>query len=69
MRDMLREHVTPIQRQRIAINASDGFFSIWMEVFKDDVDMRQRLIDAFPGTASDCFDAHCKAIARPGGKI
>lgn len=27
-----------------------GFFSVWMVVFKDDNDMRQRLIEAFPGT-------------------
>lgn len=34
-----------------------GFFSIWMTVFRDDLDMRNRLIDAFPGTReSGCFD-------------
>lgn len=27
-----------------------GFFSVWMAVFKDDNDMRQRLTEAFPGT-------------------
>ena len=34
-----------------------GFFSIWMTVFVADVDMRNRLIDAFDGTRpSGCFD-------------
>jgi hypothetical protein len=34
-----------------------GFFSVWMAVFEGDADMRNRLIDAFPGTrASGCFD-------------
>jgi hypothetical protein len=34
-----------------------GFFSIWMTVFSDDSDMRNRLIDAFEGTReSGCFD-------------
>lgn len=34
-----------------------GFFSIWMTVFANDADMRNRLIDAFPGTrSSGCFD-------------
>ncbi len=27
-----------------------GFFSVWMAVFHDDEDMRQRLTEAFPGT-------------------
>lgn len=36
---------------------AEGFFSIWMTVFANDIDMRQRLIDAFPGTrGSGCFD-------------
>lgn len=30
-----------------------GFFSVWMAVFHDDEDMRQRLVDAFPGTRTD----------------
>jgi uncharacterized protein (TIGR02646 family) len=34
-----------------------GFFSIWMTVFQDDADMRNRLIDVFPGSSgSGCFD-------------
>jgi len=33
-----------------------GFFSIWMTVFAGDVNMRNLLIDAFPGTrSSGCF--------------
>lgn len=34
-----------------------GFFSIWMTVFKEDLDMLKKLIEAFPGTSSDCFDS------------
>lgn len=35
----------------------NGFFSIWMTVFADDPDMRNRLIDAFDGTrGSGCFE-------------
>ncbi len=43
----------------IAINLAkaEGFFSIWMTVFKNDPDMKNRLIDAFSGTReSGCFD-------------
>ncbi|RYF36132.1 MAG: HNH endonuclease [Cytophagaceae bacterium] len=43
-----------------------GFFSIWMKVFENDVDMRKRLIDAFRGTAgSGCFDAITTAPIAP----
>lgn len=34
-----------------------GFFSVWMKVFANDIDMRNRLIDAFAGTReSGCFE-------------
>ncbi len=32
-------------------------WSVWMTVFEDDADMRQRFIAAMDGTALDCFDA------------
>jgi hypothetical protein len=54
----------------IVIHAVDkGFFSVWMTVFKDDPDMLNRFIAAFPGTCADCFDVQGKAISRPGGRI
>ncbi|BAZ83207.1 hypothetical protein PN497_01795 [Sphaerospermopsis kisseleviana CS-549] len=40
-----------------------------MTVFKDDPDMLNRLINAFPGTSGDCFDHEGKAIHRPKGRI
>ena len=45
-------------RSQIVRNATaTGFFSIWMTVFASEVDMRNRLIDAFEGTRrSGCFD-------------
>jgi hypothetical protein len=46
-----------------------GFFSVWMTVFEDDPDLRLRLIDAFKGTASDCFDVVGTCIHRPGGRV
>ncbi|MEP7218872.1 MAG: HNH endonuclease, partial [Bacteroidota bacterium] len=60
---MLRESIVDIALGR-------GLFSIWMTVFEDDTDMRRRLIAAFRGTATDCFDATTFAsIPRPGGQI
>lgn len=46
-----------------------GFWSIWLTVFAGDVDMRQRLITAFEGTARDCFDARTRPVPRPGGAL
>jgi uncharacterized protein (TIGR02646 family) len=58
MRDSVIEQAVP-----------QGFFSVWMTVFKDDPDMLNRFINAFPGTCTDCFDVEGKAIPRPGGRI
>jgi len=46
-----------------------GYWSIWMTVFQDDSDILNRLIEAFPGTASDCFNGVGKPVARPLGQI
>lgn len=58
-------------RKRIRNEAiGHGFFSVWMTVFADDREMRRLLIEAFRGTASDCFHPETtEAIARPGGKL
>jgi hypothetical protein len=55
----LAKNDSVILRKYIAKLAHEsGFFSIWMTVFDGDIDMRQRLIDTFPGTRdSGCFDA------------
>jgi uncharacterized protein (TIGR02646 family) len=43
-----------------------GFFSIWMEVFRAEPEMRHRLIDAFPGTrGSGCFDLQSADVVQP----
>jgi len=74
----LEETPTDGMRRQIARTAAaHGFFSVWMKVFADDADMRRRFImDSFPGTASDCFDAAAVPVSpRPandlehGGKI
>ncbi|HRI70045.1 MAG TPA: HNH endonuclease [Polyangium sp.] len=46
-----------------------GFFSIWMEVFSNDKEMRKQLIAAFPGTAKDCFNADAEPVPRPNGRV
>ncbi len=46
-----------------------GYWSCWMEVFKEDVDMRRRLIENFLGTCSDCFDIEGLPISRQDGTL
>ncbi len=46
-----------VRRLAVRVALGHGFFSIWMRVFDDDPEMRNRLIDAFEGTRdSGCFD-------------
>lgn len=46
-----------------------GFFSVWMTVFKHDVDMKHRFVAAFSGTDAACFDVNCIPIPRAGGQL
>jgi len=69
-RSRLATHdIEPMREQIVDTAKEKGYWSIWMTVFADDPDMRRRLIAAFPGTATTCFDDDCLAIARPGGNL
>lgn len=54
-------------RQLVVQNAlATGFFSIWMAVFAEDVDMRRRLVSAFPGTRDSlCFHPDTFQLVSP----
>jgi hypothetical protein len=64
-----------MRRQIVKAARAEGFFSIWMQVFDDDEQMRQMLIDGFSegntfigfaGTARNCFDAKTRPVTpRP----
>lgn len=55
-----------VRKGAIRTAQAHGFFSIWMTVFQNDADMRQRLIDAFTGTrASQCFEAVTSGSISP----
>ncbi len=61
---------TPQRRVEIVEMAGErGFWSVWMTVFQDDMDMRHRLINAFTGTSRACFDANTQPIQRAGGQL
>jgi len=68
-----------LRRALIALAIATGFFSIWMTIFVAEPDIRNLLIDAFPGTReSGCFDSNTTQPVSPapnpdqlsqGGKI
>ena len=60
---------TTLQAQVVDTATGHGFWSVWMTVFADDVDMKRRFCEAFPGTAPDCFDAGFNPVPRPGGAL
>lgn len=60
--EQLRESIVQIAMSR-------GFWSVWMAVFHDNVEMRMRFLNWFPGTATnECFDADTMPRKRPGGQ-
>jgi uncharacterized protein (TIGR02646 family) len=66
----LRQRDDPVVRKYVAkLARARGFWSVWMTVFRDDRDMLKRLIEAFPGTATCCFDDECRPVPRPGGAL
>lgn len=70
MRDMLERNNNIDFRDTLAILAKEsGFFSIWIAAFHDDPDMRRRLVEAYVGTARDCFEADWSLKTRIGGHI
>lgn len=69
-RDLARLTInnSPEVRDLIVENAlGRGLFSIWMKVFETDIDMRKRLINAFKGTATGCFDPVSSACVCRNG--
>ena len=58
MKDLSKEYQDDMKKQIIMTALGDGFFSIWMEVFRDEQEIRLALIKAFPGTNLNCYDAN-----------
>lgn len=68
-RTRLARRDSPEMREQIIETAQGkGGFGIWFSVFRDDPDMCQRLITAFPGTAWDCFQNGIP-VPKPGAAI
>jgi uncharacterized protein (TIGR02646 family) len=67
--DLINNPSEEMQKTIIRLAKAKGFWSVWMTVFQDDMDMRHRLINAFKGTSQTCFDANTQPIHRAGGQI
>jgi uncharacterized protein (TIGR02646 family) len=70
LREQLKSRDSVEMRDAIAhIAIARGHWSVWMQVFHDDPDMRNCLISWFPGTSRSCFNAGSEPIARIGGRM
>lgn len=58
MKDLSKEYQDDMKKQIIMTALGDGFFSIWMEVFCDEQEIRLAMIKAYPGTNLNCNDAN-----------
>lgn len=54
----LKDYVeAPISQMVNQISRSpEGFFSVWLEVFKDYPEVKKAILEAVPGTALECYD-------------
>lgn len=68
-KNLLKNNTPEMRTQIVDTALARGFWSIWMTVFKNDVDMLNRLIQAFPGTCRQCFNQQGKAVHRQGGAL
>lgn len=69
-RDRLALQDTPVVRELIAdVAHGRGMFSIWLQVFAGDPDMRRRLRQRFIGTDAGSFDANEVLRRRIGGLV
>ncbi len=62
-----KDDTTNLRECIVELALAKGMFSIWYTVFSDDENMKQRLINAFPKTALQCFDDSFNPIRRPSG--
>ena len=57
-RDKLKVNNNEAFRELLTDLAKEsGFWSVWVEVFRDDADMIQRFNNAFAGTCASCFES------------
>ncbi|MEK8017384.1 MAG: HNH endonuclease [Candidatus Parabeggiatoa sp.] len=67
--NLLKNNTPEMREQIVETTLARGFWSIWMTVFQDDVDMLNRFIQVFPGTCCQCFNQQGQAVHRQGGAL
>ena len=75
--NMAEEYLAMYRKGEVSLKAviqmalCRGGWSIWFTVFKEEDAVKKALIDKFPGTAADCFDAnnHYVPIPRNVGQV
>lgn len=68
--DLIQHYDSDAMRSlAVEVAKGRGFWSVWFTVFRDDKDMRRRLVEEFQGTAPDCFDDNADLLPRPGGTV
>ena len=65
--NLLNNNTIQMREQIVDTALARGFWSIWMSVFQDQVDMLNLFIQAFPGTCQQCFNQQGKPIHRQRG--
>lgn len=43
-------------------SSPEGFFSVWVEVFKDYPEIKKAILETVPGTAMECYDGDIEPI-------
>ena len=66
---LTHQDTTDMRDQIVETATARGMFCIWWTVFADDVDMRQRLREAFVGTHGASFDINENPVSRVGGQL
>jgi hypothetical protein len=56
--------VRTLFRELLPSVLDSGFFSIWMTVFNNHLEVKELIINSFSGTARNCFDQHYHPINR-----
>ncbi|MEA5467711.1 HNH endonuclease [Spirulina sp. 06S082] len=69
LRNLQANNTLGMRELIVSTMETSGFWSVWMTVFKDDPDMLNRFIAAFPGTCQECFDSLGKPVPRPRGRL
>ncbi len=69
LKRLKRNDCESMREQIVDTAIAQGFWSVWMTVFKDEHDMLKEFIKNFPGTCKECFDKNGSPIQRKDGIV